>query len=106
MALRPSSTAPEDQPRNGTTVTLYLPNAETISERELISHLESKPRFTGPNMTGVQIHVIHSRKPAYGDVRGPSICCLISWANPSAARGGRRGPLAYNQPSLALEEVV
>ncbi len=100
------STAPEDQPRNGTTVTLYLPNAETISESDLIAHLESEPRRTGPRMTGVQIHLIHNRKPAYGDVRGPSICCLISWQNPSyvapSEGDGGRGPLAYNQPSLSL----
>lgn len=93
-----TSTAPWDQPRNATTVTLYLPDALTASESDLIAHLQREHR-----MREVEIEVIHFRKPGY-DERGPSVCCLISWRNLDYnERGGRRGPLAYNQPPLPLE---
>lgn len=72
------STAPWDQPRNATTVMLYFAEALTADETSIVHQL----RLSHPTMRDPQVHVIHHRKAA-ADSRGPSVCCLISWENPS-----------------------
>lgn len=77
-ASLPRSTAPWDQPRNATTTTYYFEGAETATEADVLAHIAAER----PDMQGVKVELIHYRKPAY-DSRGPSVCCLISWFNPS-----------------------
>lgn len=77
-ASLPRSTAPWDQPRNGTTTTYYFDGAETATEADVLAHMARER----PDMKDPKVELIHYRKPAY-DSRGPSVCVLISWANSS-----------------------
>lgn len=70
------STAPWDQPRNGSTITLEGVGVDTFSEDQLRRRIARKH----PTMKAIRIETIHSRKPG-GHGVPPSVCMLISWAN-------------------------
>jgi hypothetical protein len=66
-----ASTAPWDQPRKATTVTLRFPGARAATEAELLAHLVRE----SPTLSEPAIELIH------GHAQADANCCLISWRN-------------------------
>lgn len=77
------STAPWDQPRRATTVTLRRSGARTASEEELVAQIE----LESPHMSEVEIDFVNWRKDG-------EVCCLISWRNPALRFEGDPKPKA------------
>jgi hypothetical protein len=75
------STAPWDQPRKSTTVTVDVPNPMEASDAELLAALNSQQPHEPPVMEQA-VEYVNSRRPNF-QAPGGQVCFCVSWRNRS-----------------------
>lgn len=72
-----ASTAPWDQPRNASTVTIEHMDALALTDDDILAEV----RRRWPQMVEPRVEYINSRKSTYSEREPGSVCLGLSWRN-------------------------